>query len=265
MIEVLFTDDEKGMLRLGKDYLEASGKLRVEMTGSVREALKKLADHRFDAIVSDYLMPDIDGLEFLKTVRGTDDDIPFILFTGHGREEVVIQALDLGVSGYMEKGYDNDSMFAELEHRILQAVYKREAEEELQIKKLQANLAMDLAKIASWELDMKTGMFEFDDIFFSLYGTNALQEGGHVFSPESYVTKFVHPEDRDRVMSWIGQGEQAIGPLGYGEIEHRIIRRDGEVRWIVVRVGMFKNCRGRVIKVYGINQDITERKSGETS
>ena len=106
-------------------------------------------------------------------------------------------------------------------------------------------------------------MFEFDDIFFSLYMTDALREGGHVLSPETYINNFVHPDDRNMVTSWIQRGEDALNSRGYGEIMHRIVRRDGEVRWIVVRVGVFKDPYGRITKIYGINQDITEQKKEE--
>lgn len=74
------------------------------------------------------------------------------------------------------------------------------------------------------------------------------------------VGKFIHPEDRDRVIEWIGKGCQALGPQGFGEMEHRIIRADGEVRRVRVRAGMIHSADGRLLKVYGVNMDITESK-----
>ncbi|MFH0967592.1 MAG: PAS domain S-box protein, partial [Methanobacteriota archaeon] len=78
--------------------------------------------------ISDYQMPDMDGIEFLRKVRGSGDAIPFILFTGRGREEVVIQALNEGADFYLQKGGDPCSQFTELSHKIRQAVRQRRLE-----------------------------------------------------------------------------------------------------------------------------------------
>ena len=58
----------------------------------------------YDAIISDYQIPDMDGIEFLKKVRSSGNSIPFIIFTGKGREEVVIEALNAGADFYLQKG-----------------------------------------------------------------------------------------------------------------------------------------------------------------
>ena len=108
-----------------------SRRLKVETATSAKEALRKMAEHRFDAIVSDYQMPEMDGMEFLRRVRSRDKFIPFILFTGRGREELVIEACNAGVSGYLQKGGNPTPMFVELEHLIEQAVERRIAGKEL--------------------------------------------------------------------------------------------------------------------------------------
>lgn len=82
----------------------------------------------FDAIVSDYQMPGMDGIAFLKAVRGSGNAIPFILFTGRGREEIVIEAIDAGVDFYVQKGGDPNAQFTELAHKVRQAVSRRSAE-----------------------------------------------------------------------------------------------------------------------------------------
>ncbi len=131
MLDVLYADDERGMLELGKEFLEMSGRLKVETAISAKEALRKIAGRRFDVIVSDYQMPGMDGLEFLRCVRSRDESIPFILFTGRGREELVMEACNAGASGYVQKGYSPTPMFVELERIIEQAVEKRIAAKEI--------------------------------------------------------------------------------------------------------------------------------------
>lgn len=85
----------------------------------------------YDAVVSDYEMPGMNGIEFLKTLRADGSDIPFIVFTGRGREEVVIEALNEGADYYLQKGGKPRPVFIELAHMIKQAVRKRRTESKL--------------------------------------------------------------------------------------------------------------------------------------
>ena len=72
-------------------------------------------------------MPILDGLEFLARVRAKDEHIPFIIFTGKGREEIAIQALNLGATQYVIKGGDPKSQYAELIHIVRSSVEARRA------------------------------------------------------------------------------------------------------------------------------------------
>ncbi|MHA2362788.1 MAG: response regulator [Candidatus Hodarchaeales archaeon] len=104
-LHVLHVDDEEGFLFLTKQYLEnLDDKLNIESITCPEDALSKLDEKHFDVIVSDYQMHPIDGLEFLKKLRNQHNNIPFIIFTGRGREEVAIQALNLGADYYLKKG-----------------------------------------------------------------------------------------------------------------------------------------------------------------
>ena len=103
MYSVLYVDDEEALLEIAKLFLERSGEFAFETTLSAKGALELLASRPFDAIISDYQMPGMDGIELLKKVRSMHGDIPFILFTGKGREEVVIQAINHGADFYLQK------------------------------------------------------------------------------------------------------------------------------------------------------------------
>jgi PAS domain S-box-containing protein len=131
MISILYVDDEESLLEVAKLFLERSGQFSVDIITSAPEALALLAKKSYDAIVSDYQMPGMDGIEFLKKVRSSGKTTPFILFTGRGREEIVIQALNEGADFYLQKGGEPVSQFTELSFKIRHAVQKRWAETRL--------------------------------------------------------------------------------------------------------------------------------------
>jgi PAS domain S-box-containing protein len=130
-IRVLYVDDEPDLLELGKLFLEVSGTMEVDIATSAQESLDSPALFLYDAIISDYQMPGMDGIGFLKQVRNRAGDIPFILFTGRGREEVVIEAINNGADFYLQKGGNPEAQFAELAHKVRQAVARRKSEREI--------------------------------------------------------------------------------------------------------------------------------------
>jgi len=132
VLSVLYVDDEPTLLNICKLYLERRSDISVSITGSVENALKLLDTFSFDVIISDFQMPGTDGIGFLKILKDKQCTIPFILFTGRGREEVVIEAINNGATYYIQKGGDPKSQFAELDHKIREASRRRRAEEDLQ-------------------------------------------------------------------------------------------------------------------------------------
>ena len=130
-ITVLLVDDEVGLTGIAKRFLERSGECRVDIANSAADAFVLLKEIQYDAVVSDYLMPDMDGITFLKAVRSVNTSIPFIVFTGKGREEVVIEALNSGADFYLQKGGEPAAQFTELLSKIRKGVEQRRAQREL--------------------------------------------------------------------------------------------------------------------------------------
>ena len=132
VIRVLHVDDDPSILEITKLMLiDIVSSMDIDNASSVDEAFKKLTTGNYDIVVSDYEMPQKDGLEFLKELREQNNKISFILFTGKGREEVAIRALKLGVDGYFNKQGSPETVYGELCYGIIQAVDHKRAEEAL--------------------------------------------------------------------------------------------------------------------------------------
>ena len=123
-ITVLIVDDEPCLAELACRFLEMNH-FSTEAAGSADDALAKIREKSYDIVVSDYQMPGKDGIDLLRDVRKELPALPFILFTGRSREEVVIQALNEGADFYVQKGGDQKAQFVELAHKIQRAVERR--------------------------------------------------------------------------------------------------------------------------------------------
>lgn len=103
-IRVLHVDDEPDIADMAAEFLERADEgLTVETALSAEDGLDRIEAADFDCIVSDYDMPGMNGIEFLEAIRSEHPELPFILFTGKGSEEVASDAISAGVTDYLQK------------------------------------------------------------------------------------------------------------------------------------------------------------------
>jgi signal transduction histidine kinase len=124
---VLHVDDDPAILATSKMILESDNKFQVETATSVDEAIKKLSQQTFQAIISDYEMPKKDGLQFLEELRKQKNEIAFVMFTGRGREEVAVKALNLGADRYINKNGDPEAVYCELSYALTKIIERKKA------------------------------------------------------------------------------------------------------------------------------------------
>ncbi|NLD65195.1 MAG: PAS domain S-box protein [Crenarchaeota archaeon] len=135
IVRVLLVDDDVSVLDISKEILFDMGKFDIDCASSVDEAFLKIKDKKYSVIVSDYEMPQKNGLTFLKELKEQKIKIPFILFTGKGREEVIINALNLGVDYYINKQGSPESVYGELVYGINLLAERKKVEVELEQKR----------------------------------------------------------------------------------------------------------------------------------
>lgn len=169
---VLVVDDEEVLLDLCKIFLERGGSFQVDTVISAADALQEMSLTAYDAIVSDYEMPQMNGVEFLKVVRGSGNTVPFIIFTGRGREEVVIEALNNGADFYLQKGGDPKAQFAELSSKLHHAIRQKKAETSLEDEREQLLSIFDSMEQMIYVSDVDT----YEILYVNKYLKNILQK-----------------------------------------------------------------------------------------
>ena len=131
-IRVLHVDDDSLLRDISKTILQdIDDSFEIDQASCVDEGLRKLEAGNYDVVVSDFEMPQKDGLQFLLKLRKQNNEIPFILFTGKGREEVAIKALNQGANGYHNKQGSPETVYGELAHSIRQCVEHYKAKQNL--------------------------------------------------------------------------------------------------------------------------------------
>jgi PAS domain S-box-containing protein len=194
MLSILLVDDEPAMLDIAKLFLEKNGTISVITTASAKEALLILKKQSFDTIVSDYEMPDMTGVQFLRELRIHGDHTPFIIFTGKGREQIVVEALNAGATFYLEKGANPKALFAELTNHIVQAVNRRTAESALKEseEKYRALIEHGLEGIAIMDLQGKV-------LFANRAAARTFDIENHEFLIGRNVFEFIAPDSKAAV------------------------------------------------------------------
>ncbi len=254
MISVLYVDDDDSLLEIGKIYLERTKDFTVTLQNSAKKALKTLKERSFDAIVSDYQMPLMDGLEFLELVRQEYGELPFILFTGKGREEVVILALNRGVDFYLQKGGEPKSQFAELAHKIKQSVQRKRAELALEESERRYREIVEIQTefIARFRPDL-TYIFV-NDAYCRYFGKKREEIIG-----SRYIPKFP-PEDKELIRNHFAA---LTIDKPDAELEHRVIMPDGTIRWHWWSDRAIFDDKGILTGYQSVGRDITDRKAAQ--
>ncbi len=140
---------------------------------------------------------------------------------------------------------------------------QKRVETELRTRETQLATASKIARMGYWEYDVDKDLFLFNDHFYNIFRTTAEQVGGYTMSSAQYAQRFVHPDDLSVVGTEIQKALETTDPNFSRDIEHRIIFADGSIGYISVRIFVIKDDKGRTIRTYGVNQDITVRKQAE--
>jgi DNA-binding NtrC family response regulator len=130
---IVIVDDEEIVLSSLNSFLTLETEYKVHTFTSAKTALVFIKDNDVHLVVSDYLMPEMDGISFLSQVREIKPNIPRIILTGYADKENAIKAInEVGLFQYIEKPWDNDDLLI---------IFRNGLEKQKLMKKLQAKIS----------------------------------------------------------------------------------------------------------------------------
>ena len=253
-IRVLHVDDDADFTELAALYLERkSDAFEVVSVNSAQAGIARVADGDIDCIVSDYQMPGQNGLECFTNLPAEQADVPFILFTGKGSEEVASDAFSVGVTDYLQKATGTDQ-FTVLANRIEQAVSNARS---------QARVALTRRRFKSLVEEATDAIFVVAPDGTLQYATPACQPilgtppealiGTDGFEP-------VHPEDVDSMREEFFSLVE--DPTSHARAEFRYRHADGTWIWVEARGRNLldnEDIQGIVVYI----RDVSARKANE--
>jgi PAS domain S-box-containing protein len=256
-LRILVLEDNKRDAELLLDMLEDVGFQQDEfaLAGTFSEAMRLLDQDRFDLVLSDLSLPDSHGLDTFTRLYARAPDTPIVLLTGLEDESVGLQAIRAGAQEYVVKGVlDGNALsrvinYALERHSLRRSLY----ESEQRYKGL-------LGAVTDYIYTVKV---EDGRAVSTSHGAGCVGVTGYTsqdFDHDPYLwLRMIHEEDQTAVLKRV---QQVInGDLS--ALEHRIIHKDGSVRWVRNTPVLRRDGQGRVIGYDGLISDITERKLAE--
>jgi len=257
-VRVLLVDDQHRVAETAAACLEREReRLEVVTATSASAGLDVLAEEPVDCVVSDYEMPGTDGLEFLDHIREAYGDLPFILFTGEGSEELASEAISAGVTDYRRKetGADQYAVLANRIERVVEGYRSKTAlaQRTQRLETLISNLPGIVYRCAN-ERDWPMEFVDGECAAITGYSAEALERGA-----VSWGQDILHPEDRSEMWAAVQDALREDEPF---EVTYRIRTRSGEVRWMWER-GRGLGTDGDVEALEGFITDVTEHRKRE--
>lgn len=263
MQSVLVVDDEKILLDATRSFLERFGNMKVQTAESTKEALGILSTNTFDALVLDYYLPEITGIQLLKILRAKGDTTPVIIFTGVGRENAAIEALNNGADFFLKKGENPSSEFRELVHMINRAVERRFVGRSLGISEKLLSETIDFFPEAAFAIDREgkvlawnPAMAEFTGVdpkdiigkgdgaySAPVLGYKAPLLGDLIFEKDAAIAQnrfHVISRDQDTLMAWI-----------------KVAGKDGNERVLWMKATPLHDAKGTFVASVTMVRDIT--------
>lgn len=254
-ISILYVDDEADLADLTQLLLEKDGEFSVSTALSGADAISRMKEQSFDAVISDYQMPEMDGIELLKYIRTSGSKIPVIIFTGRGREETVIEAFNSGADFYIRKSGEPGSQFSCLADKVRDVVFLKRSEEALKESEERYRTLTEQAFDGVMIQDFSGTILSANPRMASMFGLSGIDE-----LIVQNALSLVSAESRTMIMRDM---QNLIAGRGGSIQKYRAIRKDRSVI-LVESFGTRITYHGKPACIIAL-RDITERERSDDS
>jgi PAS domain S-box-containing protein len=280
---ILYVEHDEADIDLTQTALAATARhLSLEIVCSGREALQRAQANRFDLILADLRLPDMNGLDLLREARHRGLQVPFIVITGKGDESAAVAALKLGAYDYIVK---RENHLMQLPYAIDNAIDRwqlveanRRLHAELAERaRAQAENARLVREITGQRQRLDEIVASVPGLVWEVWGRPGTADqrvafiSGHVermlgYSVEqclltpNFLPSIIHPDDRDRAAA---EAADSFSSGTGGISRFRLIARDGRAVWVETRTTVIVNASGQPVGMRGVTMDITAAREAE--
>ncbi len=257
-IKVLLVEDSRMDSRLICLYLgeNAGTHFAITPVERVQEALRRLQGEKFDVILSDLSLPDSHGLETFQRLHAQAPTVPILVLSGSDDDALALTAVREGAQDYLVKGRFDPYL---LSRAITYAIERQRVELVLQEREHRYRQLLESITDYLYTVELENGRPG-----RSMHGPGCEAVTG--YTPQEYQAdkglwyRMVHEADRSAVLEQVAEVLKARTPP---PLEHRIVHKNGQVRWVRSTVVPRRDDRGQFVAYDGLVSDITARKLAE--
>jgi len=268
---VMIVDDDWELAEYYATLLHGAGMLTMVVTNPL-EALDRLADWQPDLAMMDVYMPECNGLELASIIRQDDKytTMPIVFLSSETDMDKQLYALDLGGDAFLAKPVVQQLLLSTVIARVKRSRWLMRLKTELEIslqknevqrkelekKEERLRFSQYFADIGSWDLDVQSKTMHWSEKIAPLLGYTTEEVNT---SYDAFLAA-VHPDDKQKMEMAI---DNCLSSNAAYEIEHRIIRSDGSIHWLLQKGDVIRDDAGNPVRMLGVVQDTTQRKQLE--
>lgn len=260
-LKILIIDDDKVDTVTIIRSISHSGIIAdVENAFSAKEGIEKIKSFNYDLIFLDYMMPDSDGISFLKKLKDLGIETPVIFVTSQGDEKIASQAILGGASDYIPKtlltpdGVSQSIRNALKLHESL--ILRKKTELALKLNANRLFEAQQLAKIGSWEINLNDGEVFISDQFYTIFEIDK----NNIPTIDLLKSRLINREDVllfEKNLNYVKENNSEV------QFTHSLISRNGTIKYINEYIKCMNGENNEPLKILGTIQDVSNQKEIE--
>jgi PAS domain S-box-containing protein len=258
-MRVLVVDDDEFDRRAVRRALQQSGiSATVDEAPSASDAMAHLAHGAYDCVLLDYYLPGVDTIALLRQIRAADGDVPIVMFTGRGDEDVAVEFMKAGAVDYLPKASLTPERLTTSFRYALEmartAAARRQAEQDLRDQESRFRTLANAIPQLAWIADAEGSIYWYNQRWYDYTGTTLEEMQGWGWQAVH------HPDHVQRVVERIRRSFQTGDPW---EDTFPLRGTDGEYRWFLSRAVPMRRSDGSITGWFGTNTDVTEQIEAE--